>query len=435
MIWFNKDDAAAYVSERAGAVDYLISREESAIQIYVQLNILPTARNSGFFQSIFNNTIAPQPSIVESSVATPLTSCLDPHTTIVMNYSPSVLCNDEQNAANRHAIRIAEQATNKLHAIQSHCDTYDSSTYDMTIYQALVDDYDNFMATIDDYYYVCEPTITELQRAVDNYWTAYDTAAASARQAFSTIYDNAWRELSALSKAYEKVAEARREFEKSGGGGTKAIRSGHAKFERRRGRVERFKLVPLDDTSYQPKPIFDELRRIVREELKESTITELDQLRNEYVERKIPVPKPREFTQTKSSKKFKFSELNMGSYSWAVLRDVLLGKIDAIAVDMENKKFRVQLNSVYRNPFHPNSSGRSQHQYGTAVDIQVFDFNMSDSEGLRDEEDWKLLRVITDKYSPSYTEPLSQSGPGHVHVDWRGEVKGGQTYLQGDEFV
>ena len=54
---------------------------------------------------------------------------------------------------------------------------------------------------------------------------------------------------------------------------------------------------------------------------------------------------------------------------------------------------------------------------------------------VRDEEDWKLLRAITDKYSPSYTEPLAQSGPGHVHVDWRGRSTTAYTYIQDGEFV
>lgn len=434
MIWCNKDDAAAYVSERAQAVDYLTRLEDAATQICVQNNTLSPVANSPFLQSIFNKATSLQLSVAQSSAPPLLRSCLDPNTLIVMNYSPSVLCNDEQNAANRRAIDVTRQATNKLTAIQSHCNTYDASTYDMTTYQTVVDDYDDFMARVDDYYYVCDPTIRELQTAVDSYWAAYDAAAASARRAFETIYGNARRALAKLSRAYEKVVRSRREFEESGRGGTRAITSAHAAFERQRRRVERFKLVGLG-TSYQPKPIFDDLRRLVREELRESTVTELDRLRNEYVERKIPVPKRIEFTQTKSSKKFSFSKLNMGSYTWAVLTDNLLGNIDAIAGDMENENYPVQLNSVYRNPFHPDSSGRSQHQYGTAVDIQVFDFDKSDSGGLRDDEDWKLLRAITDKYSPSYTEPLSQSGPGHVHVDWRAKVKGGQTYLQGNELI
>ena len=436
MIWYSRADAHAYFAERQSAIDELTNVEEPTIDEVLRSNVLPEIDMS----SVLGGQLFPERTIAnlqsDNGGAFSLASYLAPDTiSIVERPSSYVECTPEQNSANHRAVRVANTAERKVLAIKSHCDTYNSETYDMSTYQRLFEDYKSYVGGIDGSFYYCEPTISLVEMALNAYNASYDAAMASDHNAITTIYDNARRELNKLDKQFQKVAEARRKFEtsSSGGSGTRAITSSHEKFRKLQERVVRFKLISFPDTPYQSGPIFDEMRKLVSNERTVSTITELDRLRNEYFEKKIPVPKPAEFTQSKGSSKFAFSELNMGSYSWAVLADALLRNIDTIASDMQSKKYPVQLNSVYRNPSHPLSSGRSQHQYGTAVDIQVFDFNSTG--GVRDEEDWKLLREVTDKYSPSYTEPLAQSGPGHVHVDWRGQSTTANTYIQGDELV
>jgi hypothetical protein len=85
---------------------------------------------------------------------------------------------------------------------------------------------------------------------------------------------------------------------------------------------------------------------------------------------------------------------------------------------MASQAVPVQLNSAYRNPAR--ASGLSRHQYGDAVDFQVFD---NDQDARRD-DDWKILETEVRKANPSYVEPMNQSGEGHVHADWRAESHG-----------
>ena len=438
MIWNNRDDAHAFLQERHRVIKELASFEEPIMEDTLQNNTLPELCMSPFLPRLSEQN---EPlSIVQqvNEEAFSLLTYIKTNAILVTEKQPSlVTCNDAQNRENKRAVRFANTAKRKVLEIKSHCDAFNAETYDMSTYERLMRDYKSYIDGIDADYYYCEPTIGQVLQAIESSRASRDAAFASVQHAADIIYGNAHRELKKLGKKLQKVLGARRRFESlsSGGRGTKEITSSHRRFQRQQERVSRFKLASIPDSSHKPGSIFDEMKRMISEEREASVITELDRLRNEYVDKKIPVPKPAEFTQSKSSSKFQFDQLNMGSYGWAVLTDVLLRNIDSIASDMESEKYPVKLNSVYRNPSHPLSSGRSQHQYGTAVDIQVFDFDKSDAKRVRDEEDWKLLRTVTDMYSPSYTEPLSQSGPGHVHVDWRGKGTTGHTYIQGDELV
>ena len=69
------------------------------------------------------------------------------------------------------------------------------------------------------------------------------------------------------------------------------------------------------------------------------------------------------------------------------------------------------INSGYRNPAHnasiPGAATQSRHMFGDAADI-------ASNAGT-----WQALRAAG-KSCGACVEPLRVSGPGHVHVDWRG---------------
>jgi hypothetical protein len=69
------------------------------------------------------------------------------------------------------------------------------------------------------------------------------------------------------------------------------------------------------------------------------------------------------------------------------------------------------LNSVYRTPQHNASVGGAQysrHMFGDAIDAAA------GTQAI-----WDALKVAAETAYADYIEPLSQSGVGHVHADWR----------------
>lgn len=140
---------------------------------------------------------------------------------------------------------------------------------------------------------------------------------------------------------------------------------------------------------------------------------EADQLRQEYVDmKKKRVPAREELTQAGSI-------YNTGDYSWAIVNSRMAEGYQIIAENYVPHP--ANINSAYRNPVHnhnirPRGAEESQHVYGTAVDIQTVAIGHA---GAANEEDWKILRKVSEIANPTYTERLKESGPGHVHVDWR----------------
>jgi hypothetical protein len=418
MLWTNESDAKAYFSQRDEAVRQYLSIASGPLhRLASEGRILPTSGSATNIDRAGTRVEFKFPdefSLV--SISDMNFGAESRHIVCIAPARAVAVCDAQQNEVNRKAIEYFNGQKQRSLNIKAHCDTYSQATTDMTYYQYLVDDFNaNVVDPVN--YYACEPTVSQLQVAYNDYWNALQSGYASAQNAFAIAYANANREVSLLQSSKNRVQSARQNFDQSAPGADLAVISqAHADFIKQRDVVAGFKLI--SEGQYDASKIFGELSRLVNEEAKYSAVTELDNLRQEYYAKGIPVPTPTEFTQSKSSAKFSFSQLKTSGYSWAILRDTLLNNLDAIASHMESKGYKVQLNSVYRNPMHPSSSGTSQHQYGTAVDIQVFDFD--GSGGIRDEEDWNLLREITDKYGPVYTEPVLLSGVGHVHVDWRG---------------
>ena len=61
---------------------------------------------------------------------------------------------------------------------------------------------------------------------------------------------------------------------------------------------------------------------------------------------------------------------------------MLLDKFDFLSDVLHGTGMSMQINSVYRNPAR--SDGQSRHQYGDAVDLQVFDFNKDGATDTKD---------------------------------------------------
>ena len=326
-------------------------------------------------------------------------------------------CRPDEDAANYAAISELNDWIAHLALLKSQADTITDQSNDITSLDRAIADYDNWAAGRNITYYYCDPSFGAVDAAYTQYTNAFNDARDGCARAIVQLFGNAGRALSELRNAFTQVQQARTNFDSAGVGGVPAITAAHSAYQRQEQVCTAYQLTTwtVDGQTYDAAAYYQTVKDTSTQERAAAAITDLDQLRDEYRSRAIPVPTPGEFTQTKHSTRFTFAQLNTGDYAWAILRDVLLAELDAIATAMSNHNFPVQLNSVYRNPRR--SSGLSRHQYGDAVDIQVFDFD--NSGGGYDDDDWKRLRALVAGFQPSYIEPLSQSGAGHVHADWR----------------
>lgn len=127
-----------------------------------------------------------------------------------------------------------------------------------------------------------------------------------------------------------------------------------------------------------------------------------DQIRQEYEVRFIPVPACGEFTQTKYSTHFFFAEMNGGDYSWAIITDRLLTRLEQTRVNLGNQPINVI--SGYRNPVKNASvNGRllSRHQYGDAADSCPSDYN---SDGVVNSADQAILVTAAQEANVGFNE-------------------------------
>lgn len=141
---------------------------------------------------------------------------------------------------------------------------------------------------------------------------------------------------------------------------------------------------------------------------------ELDVLRQEYVDFKIPVPAAadvRTAADVAGATRFSWAELNQGDYRLAVLTPRLLQKLPELQA---MTSYALRLNSVFRNPAHQRfhikggTATLSPHQYGTAVDLATYN----------DRTRWDALKDVS-KRAGACVEPLKMSKLHHVHADWR----------------
>jgi hypothetical protein len=327
-------------------------------------------------------------------------------------------CDAAQNQTNRAAVVLINWHTDFASRGKVYFDSYSDTTTDMTGWRAFVDEFNAHEHTFT--YYVCDPTFNDVQAAYDSYVTNWNALVAAGDRALTLLFGHAEQALKDLVSALAPVQQARTDFDTlpNGGGGIPAIDQTHRQFLDKERVATGFKLFnyKINSKTFDADSFYQRLRDTSGQERPLAAISELDRLREEYRSKPIPVPLPDAFTQSKHSRRFSFSQLNTGDYSWALLRDILLGKLDDLGDRMDGLHYKIQLNSIYRNPRKPQKP-LSRHQYGDAADIQVFDFN---GDGAVDAEDWESLRAVTDGLQPSYTEPMKDSGVGHVHVDWRG---------------
>lgn len=134
---------------------------------------------------------------------------------------------------------------------------------------------------------------------------------------------------------------------------------------------------------------------------------ERDQIIQEYITYGVDfVPACSDFTQNASSQHFSFAELNTGDYIWAIIRGYFLTGLEATRSNYGNPMI---INSAYRNPARNARVGgapNSRHMHGDAADIAAGDCDA-----------WNRLADAACR-AGAWVEPRSQSGVGHVHMDW-----------------
>ena len=142
----------------------------------------------------------------------------------------------------------------------------------------------------------------------------------------------------------------------------------------------------------------------------------------EYVTYKTPYyPQCYEFKQLSNDPNFSFSQLNSGTYTWAILRTYFLSNLDQLL-----SKSAFGINSAYRNPAKESSVSTSQgggryhpgsrHQYGDAVDIAT------------NSTTWSTFQSYGHQFG-ACVEPIAVQGGSyaHAHLDWRTQATLGPT--------
>lgn len=133
----------------------------------------------------------------------------------------------------------------------------------------------------------------------------------------------------------------------------------------------------------------------------------------EYVTYKTPYdPLCTEFTQSSTTPQFTFSQLNSGTYTWAILRSYFLSELTSLSA-----KSAFSINSAYRNPAKESSVSYSQggryhpgsrHQYGDAVDVATT------------ASTWATFQTYGHQLGACVEPTAIQGGSfAHAHLDWR----------------
>lgn len=151
---------------------------------------------------------------------------------------------------------------------------------------------------------------------------------------------------------------------------------------------------------------------------------EKDQCRQEYIDmNKTHEPGRSEFKDPTTyvyppSIDFFFSEINSGTYGWAIF--TIAQKLQDIRNEINTT---MTVNSGYRNPIRNaevTTAKNSPHIYGEAADISV-----------SSKENWKSLCYVAVKHG-ACIEPYYLT-PTWIHMDWRKYSICGLSWPHGDE--
>jgi hypothetical protein len=138
------------------------------------------------------------------------------------------------------------------------------------------------------------------------------------------------------------------------------------------------------------------------------------------------IPTCPDFTQTRRSGDFQFSELNSGDYSWALVRDPFIAASSSgYGLDRWRDEYggsRI-MNSAYRNPVRNANVGGafnppSRHMFGDAGDLRNQSFT---------EAEWTNMSNAASRANADFIEPRTgPCGLACVHADWRSHSGGYQ---------
>lgn len=301
-------------------------------------------------------------------------------------------CSARHNQINAEAIRfIRSEMIPRLNRLAAWGMTRDNRSRDTTEMIRLAEDYNNnkkfrYVRCVISGYRVENIVRSELR-------LAYNEAVRMKDRGMRIVWDNAIRELGVLRDIRLNVEDSRRDFETRDDGqpGISGIASFHNNFIRQQVVCDTFTLTKYlfaDDRMEDPDLFASRIASEIQSEARSSAITNLDRLRDEYVERGRLTPRPSEFTQSRSSQNFSFSELRAAAYSWAMITQGLLNRLEAARASVGGPMLIV---SGYRNPAHNDSVGgvsNSRHQYGDAADVNPKDYN---NDGVVDGDDKKIL--------------------------------------------
>jgi hypothetical protein len=290
-----------------------------------------------------------------------------------------VNCTPAQNNRNKQCAAGLNRRSDLLEIIGQQCDQITNNSYSGKGVEAAITAYNN--ATFDGTYYVCDPTIQDVQNAYDRYVQVKAQCDQKAIAASDRLIGHARNQLQELERIGREVQQARTDFENTamGGTGLRELNAAHSRFQAQERTTSTFQLgawYPDHDT--KATQFYQACVNAHNAEARASAVDELDRLRDEYVvkaDRRVPARG--EFTQSGGSANFSFGELNTGDYSWAILTAGFLAKLEATRANAGGHVLTI--GSGYRNPVRNDALEpavpNSWHQYGRAADVNPSDLN------------------------------------------------------------
>jgi hypothetical protein len=339
---------------------------------------------------------------------------------------PTRACNPEEEACNQRGIAYMDRMEALNADVVSAIQSLESGGRNVQALDRAIDTYQSNWQQFQ--YFLCTPSGFYLRNKINRSHAAVSAAANRATAVLDRVYRDFSNTVDSLSPPIADLERLRLTFENQINlpqDLEQQFVQVHQQFLNAKSEAQSYRMVAtqIGSRTWDPSQQLQSITTLVAYESRLITFTELDRLRLEYVARAIPCPPPHEFSQGKSCTYAPNAELMQDSdYSWGILPDELLAKIDAIGAAFEaegwvNAQGR-RVTSVYRSPARNPGAARSRHLYGRAADFRVYDIDANGQ--ITEAGDWQLMM---DKAilvgAPAWHEPFNAAQP-HVHVQWEG---------------
>jgi hypothetical protein len=343
---------------------------------------------------------------------------------------PSQACSPGEDEVNQRLIAYMDHMDELNGVVLAAVAAIEQGSRDMYPLTNAIDDYQSQWTQFQ--YYLCSPSGFELRNKIYASQSAVGAGANRAITAVNSLMTSFHSDVQALSPPISDLEKLRVRFENEVNLPTDLpdqFQAADQRFGAAKARCDQYRLKPytIKGTHWDPSQDQRTVTTLAQYEAKLAAFVELDQLRLEYVSLSIPCPPPYEFSQGKSCGYAGSAELYQDSaYSWGILPDELLAKIDLIGGAFATKGWVTaggrRITSAYRSPMRNAAVGGarySRHMYGRAADFHVFDLN--GDGGITKAQDWQPMMNEAQSVggTDGYVEDFIPDRP-HVHTQFTG---------------